>query len=549
MAWKTSSTRTDPANDRSRMLDAFAMDQSDRKGFSLFPMPPTPPANRAQVKRIMSEQQRTVALDNPVPGSKHRDSDVQHLRPPPLKLRKKRLVEANQPYTTSSPLLGSDQADSSPREVPFSVHDVVTEPFPQLPTEVAVPNHTSYLSPNYTSYLAPLAPSIRASSVGVPECNIIVEEPADEQDETPSEAFSQYSFPSKRSSYRKSQWLDGRGELDRKRLSMYLSGILDTSFDVEEESTYLTPLPLDARASILKHGSQAPREPWRFSTASSFGSRNSHRPAPLDTRDAASVKDCHCPPGVIMCKCCSSPEFERFRRVHSDHKPNPSVSSTTCFLSIPRARFRSTLGDEVEQVPDTPSTPPGLMYDSDDSDELDWSPLNSPTFQDRRLHYLDTPTPAARREPPTQRPPVPSFSLPFSHGRQIRPRFLHADSSRTSVPRAGAGAQPQRASPSSSIPTLASISTVSTFTFDFGDDEDNQTEFDFFDEGSTEMSEIRTFEPVQKAKPVLVHCRGPSPQSIKYGHHHLRHKVADSDDSFSAESDNWGTGYATIYVR
>ncbi len=467
---------------------------------------------------IMSEQQRTVALDNPVPGSKHRDSDVQHLRPPPLKLRKKRLVEANQPYTTSSPLLGSDQAEPSPREV--------IEPFPQLPTEVAVPYHTSHL--------APLASSARASSVLVPECNIVVEEPAEEQEATPSEEVPHYSFLSKRASYRKSQWLDGEGQLDRKRLSMYLSGVLDTSFQVEEESTYLAPLPVNARASIQKHESQAAREPWRFSTVSNE-SRNSHRPAPLDIRDAASVKDCHCPPGVIMCKCCSSPEFERFRRVHSDHKPNPSVSSTTCFLSIPRARFRLTLG-EVEE-PDTPSTPPGLMYDSDDSDELDWSLPNSPTFQERRLHYLDTPTPAAR-QPPIQRPPVPSFSLPFSHGRQIRPRF-HADRS-PSVPRA------QRASPSSSIPTLASISTVSTFTFDFGDDEDNQTEFDFFDEG-TEMSEIRTFEPVQKAKPVLVHCRGPSPHSIKYGHH-LRHKVADSDDSLSA-SENWGSGYATIYVR
>ncbi|KAK6379645.1 hypothetical protein LTS17_005717 [Exophiala oligosperma] len=485
-----------------------------------------------------------VAMDSTEPGSKHRLSDVQRLRPPPLKLRKKKLIEANQPYTTSSPLLGLEQSLPSPTELD-------EEPFPHFATD--------YEAPSQGTHLGVPPPSVRASSVLVPEYNIVVDAPPEDREPAiEEETAAQNDVLAKRSSYRKSQWLDGQGELDRKRLSMYLSGVLDPSFEVVEDSSYLTPLPHDARASILQHENQAfdnasypasfsMRNSWRFSALSN-ASHNSHRPTPIQIRDDASAKDCHCPPGVIICKCCSSPEFERFRRVHSEHKSNPSVSSTTCFLSIPRARFRSNLG-EVEEM-DTPSTPPGLMYDSEDSDEFDWSLPNSPTFQERALHYQDTPTPAPR-QPPTTRPPVPSFSLPFSHGKQIRPHF-HVDRAAQPSPRAAMQQRQQHPSPSSTIPTLASISTVSTFTFDFcGDDnDDNQTEYDLFD-SVTEISEIRTFEPVQKAKPVLVHCRGPSPQSIKYGHHHhhLRHKVADSDDSFSSNGNNWGTGYATIFVR
>lgn len=470
-------------------------------------------------------------MDGPEPSSKHRLSRVQPLRPPPLKLRKKMLVEGDQPYTTSSPLLGLDQLLPSPTEVD-------EDPFPQFTRDYDAPSQGTHLG-------VPAAPSARASSVLVPEYNIVVDAPPEERESATEEESAHNDVCAKRTSYRRSQWLDGRGELDRKRLSMYLSGVLDPSFEVGEDSGYLTPLPHNARASILQHENQAPddvsyptsmRNSWRFSALSN-ASHNSHRPTPIQIRDDASAKDCHCPPGVIICKCCSSPEFERFRRVHSEHKSNPSVSSTTCFLSIPRARFRSNLG-EVEEM-DTPSTPPGLMYDSEDSDEFDWSLPNSPTFQERAMHYQDTPTPAPR-QPPKTRPPVPSFSLPFSHGKQIRPHF-HVDRARSS-PRVS-----QHPSPSNTIPTLASISTVSTFTFDFCADDDTQTEYDLFDE-VTEISEIRTFEPVQKAKPVLVHCRGPSPQSIKYGHHHLRHKIADSDDSLSSTG-NWGPGYATIYVR
>ncbi|KIW17143.1 hypothetical protein PV08_04334 [Exophiala spinifera] len=517
------------------------MDQLDQKGFSLFPMPPTPPVNRPNIARmILSEQQRTVAMDGPEPSLKHRLSDVQRLRPPPLKLRKKKPTESSlPPSTTSSPLVGFELPLPSPS-------DVDEEPLPLFTT--------GYDAPSQGTHLGVPAPSARASSVLVPEYNIVVDGPPEERgpaigEEQPS---AQTGALSKRTSYRKSQWLDGQGELDRKRLSMYLSGVLDPSFEVVEESAYLTPLPHNARASILQHENQALddasyatsfslRSSWRFSALSN-ASHNSRRPAPIQIRDDASAKDCHCPPGVIICKCCSSPEFERFRRVHSEHKSNPSVSSTTCFLSIPRARFRSNLG-EVDEM-DTPSTPPGLMYDSEDSDEFDWSLPNSPTFHERTLHYQDTPTPAPR-QPPKTRGPVPSFSLPFSHGKQIRPQF-HVDRTQSSSPRTS-----QHPSSTSTVPTLASISTVSTFTFDFcrndDDEEDNQTEYDLSDE-VTEISEIRTFKPVQKAKPVLVHCRGPSPQSIKYGQHRLRHKVADSDDSFSS-TENWGTGYATIYVR
>ncbi|KIV85867.1 hypothetical protein PV11_01520 [Exophiala sideris] len=510
------------------MLDAFAMDQSDRAGFSLFPMPPTPPVNRSHAKMILSEQQRNTVPDIPRSGSKQRDSEVPHLRPPPLKLRKKKLVEAK-PYTTSSPLSWIE-LDEPVTPVTPTYH---VDPIPQLLVEDVVVDQDT-LAPH------PTASSARASSVLVPEFSINVQQHPEPELLAPIEASEQDAFRSKRSSYRKSQWLDVQGELDRKKLSVYLSDILDPSFNIEDQSEYLTPLPLDARSSIRERESRLTRDSWKFSFFSGDDRGQSHRGSKIEENP---VEDCSCPAGAIICHCSSSPEFERFRRVHADHKPNPSVSSTKCLLSIPRARFRSNLND-VEEM-DTPSTPPGLSYDSEETDESDWSLPNSPTFQERRYLNQQTPTPAPRqplttavpRNPPLPRAPVPSFSLPFSHGRQIRPRF-HAD---------GDQYESQQSSPTSSIPTLASISTVSTFTFDFG--ADDETEYDTFDENS-EMTEIRTFEPVQKAKPILIHCKGPSPQSIKYGHyrdgHYRRHRVTKSGSISSLEK---GYGYATVYVR
>lgn len=493
------------------MLESFAIDQSDRVGFSLFPMPPTPPVNRSHARMILSEEQRNPVHDNPRFGSKQTDSEVPHLRPPPLKLRKKKLVEANQPYTTSSPLSWIEQNQPA-------AHRDHVDPIPQLLVEDVAVNQDT-LAPH------PPASSARASSVLVPEFNLTVQRPPESRDQPPIQADDPDALQAKRLSYRRSQWLDVEGQLDRKKLSIYLSDILDPSFKVIDESEYLTPLPSDARSSIRERESHLARESWRFSFFSE-DRRQSHRGSKIETQ---SLKDCGCPSGAIICHCSSSPEFERFRRVHSDHKPNPSVSSTKCLLSIPRARFRSNLND-VEEM-DSPSTPPGLSYDSEDTDESDWSMPNSPTFQERRYHHQETPTPAPR-QPPMPRAPVPSFSLPFSHGRQIRPRF-HIDSAHYSD---------QQSSPTSTVPTLSSISTVSTFTFDFG--ADDETEYDPFDDNS-ELTEIRTFEPVQKAKPILIHCKGPSPQSIKYGHYR-RHRVTKSGSISSLEK---GYGYATVYVR
>jgi hypothetical protein len=103
-------------------------------------------------------------------------------------------------------------------------------------------------------------------------------------------------------------------------------------------------------------------------------------------------------------------------------------------------------------------------------------------------------------------------------------------------------------SPTSTAPTLASISTISTFNFDFGTTTDAQTDYDYdydydhFD-GPADVTEIRTYEPIQKAKPVLVHCRGPSPQIIKYGYG----RAGDSSCSYSPQS-SAGGGYATVFI-
>ncbi|EXJ92804.1 hypothetical protein A1O3_01358 [Capronia epimyces CBS 606.96] len=459
------------------------MAQLDRSGFSLFPMPPTPPTKRPRARALLTDQPRLAVNSTTGTGSQHRNSDCPTLRPAPLKLRKKRPF-SNQPPAPAAPSIESNAG--------LAFQSATPSPIPQW-------EPSSPTAPDPASSAWPLPVPEPRSQEGVG---------SDTEDQRRLEPVARTPVSSKRASCRTSLFLDGDGQVDRKKLSMYLSGVLDPSFKVAVDSTEQTPLPFDFAERV----SYASNE-WR----------ESFRP---DAFSKGDVVNCQCPPGVVMCQCYSSPEFEHFRRGQGEHKANPSISSTTCFLSVPRARFRSTLVDVTEV--DTPSSPPPLMYDSEDSDEFDWSLPNSPTFQRRQLQYQQTPTPAAR-QPPTKRPPVPSFSLPFSHGKQIRPKF-HVD--RTSMPW-------EQPSPSSSIPTLASISTISTFTFDFRDDDD-ETDYDPFDDGS-DVSEIRTWEPIQKAKPVLIHCKGPSPQSIKYGHDfRYRTRTAgsySSDDTF---------GYATV---
>ncbi|EXJ90968.1 hypothetical protein A1O1_04075 [Capronia coronata CBS 617.96] len=468
-------------------------------------MPPTPPANRPRGRALVNGQQRTAADGLASTGTHHRSSGLLSLRPPPLKLRKKRPTSDQPPAVPSiTPALARPEAKADLECISQTSEDA---PIPSIRLEPP-------------SYPPPPPPFAWTSTSAVDESTSQESQGRETREQRPPGPVRRTPTSSKRSSiYRSSQFLDGEGQVDRKKLSIYLSGVLDTTFNVDDESAVQTPLPWDHAQRV----SQASNE-WR----------NSIR---ADAFSNGSVMKCQCAPGTVICQCYSSSEFEHFRRGQGEHKQNASISSTTCFLSIPRARFRSNLGD-VEEV-DTPVSPPPLMYDSEDSssgDDFDWSLPNSPTFHDRQMHYQQTPTPAPR-QPPTQRAPVPSFSLPFSRGRQIRPRF-QAD--RTSMPW-------EQPSPTSTVPTLASISTVSTFSFNFRDDDDEaETEYDPFDDGS-DVSEIRTFEPIQTAKPVLVHCKGPSPQSIKYGLHH-RYDTRTGASYSSTDTFGYGYGYATVSV-
>ncbi|KIX01544.1 uncharacterized protein Z518_09270 [Rhinocladiella mackenziei CBS 650.93] len=477
-------------------------------------MPPTPPANSSRARMVLLEQQRRDNNDSPTLGSKHRISDAPQLRPTPLKLRKKKFVASNRPPTTLSPIFGPDP-------VPNIVQEKEDDTLPPQPAtgptpEKSVPFPAASLSlPSVSPSPEPVSPFTHFPDV---------------EDQDSNKATSECSSPVKSTCSRTSQWLDGDGKIDRKKLSMYLSGVLDPSFEIIGESLNQSLLPPDYPKSPLReHDGARGNKSWRFSHVFN-DTRHSYRPASAHVDTPPIPKTyCRCPAGVVICQCYSSQEFEHFRR-GQDHKANPSVSSTTCFLSVPRARFRSTLGDLEEA--DTPSSPPALMYDSDESEEFDWSLPNSPTFDERRLQYQQTPTPLPRQSS-MWRPPVPSFSLPFSNGKQIRPRFYQDRNS--ALP------GEEQTSPSSTIPTLASISTVSTFTFDFGG-QDDETEYDPFDDIS-QPGEIKTWEPIRKAKPTLVHCRGPSPQSIKYGYDN-RSKTP-SGGAYSSTQDG---RYGTIYV-
>lgn len=476
------------------LIDSAPMDEFERSGFSLFPMPPTPPAKRPRARALVNGQQRALADGLENAGPQHRNSEGLSLLPAPLKLRKKRPTSEQPPATDAT--LHFDSRKRAEEHADLKPRSAATAPLLQRRFPLTAPP------------CPPFTWSLREPEVSSHEGQGL-----ERQGQKPVDPVTRSAASSKRSSYRSSQFLDGEGQLDRKKLSVYLSGVLDTTFNVDVDPVEQTPLPSDYAQRV------------------SYASNEWRAPIRSDAFSKGNVMSCRCPPGVVMCQCYSSPEFEHFRRGHGEHKANPSISSTTCFLSVPRARFRSNLVD-VEEA-DTPSSPPPLMYDSEESsDEFDWSLPNSPTFQERDMHYQQTPTPAPR-QPPTTRPPIPSFSLPFSRGRQIRPQF-QAD--RNSMPW-------EQPSPSSSIPTLASISTVSTFTFDFRDDDD-VTEYDPFGDGS-DVSEIRTWEPIQKAKPVLVHCKGPSPQSIKYGLDYRYNKTRAAGSYSSTDT----FGYATVSVR
>lgn len=461
------------------------MDHSDWRGsgFSLFPMPPTPPANKSRA-RVPSNGQHNQQNVPP----RHRRSELLQLLPAPLKVRKKNHAADNHISAPEAAWINGFDRVHTPtldQRRPFS--DPLEAQGMTLASATAPVN-------DRRAFRASKATSLSSR----------------DQQASPRTSIVHSSSSIKPPSSRSSLWWDPNGQVDRKKLSVYLSQVLDSSFDpVEDPNDQTLMSPSFANQVFDRREGAYGSAGYRYS----YFSDDMHYCLSPESEHGGeyptiTTVSCSCPPGTVICQCHSSPEFERFRKSKAEHKPQPSISSTTCYLSVPRARFHSTLGD-VHEV-DTPASPPELMYDSEDSEGSDWSLPNSPTVgkTERDLH-LQTPTPAPRaRVPNTYRPAVPSFSLPFSHGRQIRPRLQH-DRRHTGMPW-----EQQDASPTSTIPTLASISTISTFTFDFGDN-DNATEYDPFEEGSV-MTEIRTWEPIHKAKPVLVHLPGPSPQSSKY---------------------------------
>lgn len=512
------------------------MDQSYQSGFSLFPMPPTPPANKQRVMRLLRDQQQIAnekLPKHPVPSSGHPSQPAPaHLRPAPLKFRKKRPAQLNHTHPRPNLRVINPDPQSPEGSVPCSPtkthRDFVATTGVRARTAVVPP--TPVCSPTLGNHPQSSWPALTV------------------EDERPAPKTTEYQPPFKRRSHRASQWLGPNGQLDRKKLSVYLSKVLDSSFQVidvpDRDDLLSSPTLLSPHLGITDewgrrdNGNTYPRRPV-LHAHDSQDSLTTCKPEQGHSAASCHVRaHCACPPGAALCHSCSSQEFEIFRRRQAEHKTNPSVSSTKCILSVPRARFRGTL-PEVEE-PDSPSSPPGLVYDSEESEESDWSLSSSPTDASSPVPSVQvTPTPAPRstavpRQNAVSRPSVPSFSLPFTHGRQITPRIVRDSTNSTA-------GDPFCSSPASTVPTLASISTISTFTFDFPE-EDDEPEYDPFEQGS-ELSEIRTYEPIQKAKPVLVHCRGPSPQSIKYGHAYS-HRSNHSPRPYQVSEDS---GYSTFY--
>lgn len=527
-----------------RPADHSSMAQSHHTGFSLFPLPPTPPANKQRAIRLWRDQQQQAIEALPQVQDEimeePQEKTQSRVRPAPLRLRKRR--SAQQKHTSAKPTLRVVNPD--PKTPDQSVVDLTAQAEPAVPAQAF-----SFPVPGIIPPTPLSSPSLGNDDL-TPWPTLVAED---------DHLRATQSAPPllKRKSYRNSQWIDLNGQVDRKKLSIYLTKALDSSFQVidavDSDDLFQTPAlrsprpesnygwckkPLAGEPVGLKiTGSEPAKRALSYyeDVAPQFAASKSRAQVPTVPSSYLTSR-CACPPGVLLCKTCSSQEFENFRRRQSEHKPNPSVSSTKCLLAVPRARFRTTLNN-LDESP-SPSSPPGLMFDSDEGEDSDWSVPSSPDRAETPIPAMqETPTPAPRpaaayaRPNAVSRSNVPSFSLPFSHGRQIRPRVYQAESNRTSARHTFSS------SPSSTVPTLASISTISTFAFDFSNT-DAQTDYDPFDE-SYEHGEIRTYEPVQKAKPVLVHCRGPSPVTIKYGN-------ATSFRSQGQESAD--SGYNTLYV-
>ena len=520
------------------------MDPSHQLGFSLFPMPPTPPANKQRMRRLLREQQQIAnerlpthplvqaGQPPPPPPSPSPPPIPAQLRPAPLRLRKKRIANLN--HTHPRPTLKVVNPDP-----PLPEHSVPCPPTRKHHDNVRKPRlgaRTDGVPPTPAC-----SPALRNDFPPPPPALPVV-------DEWLAQKEAESQPPPKRRSHRPIQWLGPNGQVDRKKLSIYLSKVLDSSFEVidvpDRNDLLSSPTLLSPRLGNTNHWGKCENDQPRARRPALATQRSEDSIISCESEKPRFAGSCHvriqckCPPGVALCHSCSSEEFEKFRRRQTEHKTNPSVSSTKCIMSVPRARFRGTLAGVEE--PEAPSSPPALIYDSEESEESDWS---SPTISSDPSAYVPplhaTPTPAPRgtamaRPNAVSRPSVPSFSLPFTHGRQITPRIVRDSSNYMS-------GNCLSSSPTSTVPTLASISTISTFAFDFSE-KDDETEYDPFDHAS-ELTEIRTYEPIQKARPVLVHCRGPSPHSIKYGTTYShRSNRSPRSDQVSGDS-----GYSTFH--
>lgn len=470
-------------------------------GFSLFPMPPTPPANRRVPrpfedsppvpKLVLSlDDERSIQLDDDVFQSSPRPSST--LVPAPLKLR--RTVDVP-PAPLSAPLpVRSHSSQSLKRSPTFRAG--AQGPPPLLP--------------------AP-PPIIRAHSAN----DVITEaesarRPAGYQTPTRrKQPVSRHLSPEKhgngRSSWRISEWLDVQGDVDHRKLSVYLGNILNTSFTIndiqaltkQKGATDIIIVDDDSDDDFFEDFLNHPKKrcPSQVARIEPLHRQRSLRQEALASTRSSKVyffNRCTCPANTIICQCNSSEEFQEFKQWHM-HKTNPSVSSTVCMLQIPRARFRTTL-PEIEPTPPTVTSPPGLAYDSDD---------NEPE------------TPSRKPITPPRQKGVRSFSRPFRPDSTTSSEFYH---------------DPEPATPDTpeleKSPFLGSVSTMSTFSFDFQtdseddkaadhhqqsptvvirenyDDLDNEADFEIEETLAAAQAVITS---TVKVKPIMVDCRAKSP--------------------------------------
>jgi len=426
-------------------------------GFALFPTPPTPPARRIRSKTISSDGQQSTISHEEYEAAFEALAESLHR---PLRLSSSRL-ERNADTaraSTSTPLPFTSRARralaiAAARSSISTENALVPAPLKALPNTPKRAVSANVLRTLEWERARPLQtqPTSPQTPGRQPGNDIRV------RSEPPPGA----SRPTTRASCRISAWLNvDLGEVDHRKLSRYLGGVLDSSFHIG-----------DLPGASIEH--ERPELLRRESDS------NSQKPSP----------GCTCPPDVIICQCHSSQEFQKFRQSRGEHKSNESVSSTRCFLSVPRARFYSPLG-EPEDDPCSPSEStssssptPELVYDSDGSsaaDEIEWpfppSPMgNANAFFPSPITPAPTGRPTGSTKLQKRRTPrestIPSFSLPLRPGNHPQRQTCRETWSPVFPPK----------SATRSAPFLGSLSTMSSFAFDFDLEKNKVIDQDSFD--------------------------------------------------------------------